>query len=367
MVYKKEDYREEWNEAWCPQCGDFGIREACYLALEKLQLDPHKTVIVSGIGCSSKGAHDFKVYAAHTLHGRPIPVATGIKLANPNLKVIVHSGDGDCYGIGAGHFVNVGRYNVDLTVIVFDNSVYALTKGQASPTLKKGEQPKSLPVPNIKDSINPIGIALEANYSFIAQGYAYDVKGLAELIANGINNKGISLINVKQPCPTYDTVHTMEYYTNAIRKLNDAIVLKKDLEKPIYVGIVKKPFDNYKIGQHVLVNEENYEKIKDFVNIVEFKRAGEVATLPKEIAEDLVSKGYAEKFSEKHLKDLNVAISIAEKNYVIPLVGKIYENRNNDTYEERIAKRIENYFEYPPASQIICDNEGKPTTNIEPI
>jgi len=367
MVYKKGDYVEEWNEAWCPGCGDFGIRESCYFALEKLQLDPNKTVIVSGIGCSSKGAHDFRVYAAHTLHGRPIPVATGIKLANPNLKVIVWTGDGDCYGIGAGHFVNVGRYNVDIKIIVSDNTVYALTKGQASPTLKKGEQPKSLPVPNIKDSINPIGIALEANYSFVAQGYAYDIKGLSNLIESAVKHKGLALINVKQPCPTYDTIHTREYYTFAIRNIEDAIVLKKDLEKPIYIGVVKKPFENYKVGQHILVDEKNYEKVKDFVDIVEFKYSNEVAFLPKEIENELISKGYAEKFSEKHLKDFRVALSVAEKNLSIPIIGKVYENGVNDTYEERISKRIENYFDYPPANQIICDDEGNPTTNIEPI
>ncbi|MGC8544274.1 MAG: thiamine pyrophosphate-dependent enzyme, partial [Vulcanisaeta sp.] len=135
---------------WCPGCGNFGILSAMYQAIAELELEPEKTVVVSGIGCSGKIAHFINVAGVHTLHGRSLPYAEGIKLANPDLTVLVNVGDGDLLGIGAAHFVALGRRNVDLVVIMHDNTVYALTKGQASPTLGRNLQPKALPKPNIQ-------------------------------------------------------------------------------------------------------------------------------------------------------------------------------------------------------------------------
>jgi len=167
MATKLTDYRTPVFVDWCPGCGDFGILSALQLALVDLQLAPSKVVIFSGIGCHAKTPHFVNAYGIHTLHGRTLPFAIGAKLAQPGLEVIAVMGDGDGLGIGAGHFVNTGRRNIDITVLIHDNGVYGLTKGQASPTLKLGLRTKSLPKPNINEGVNPIALALAAGYTFI--------------------------------------------------------------------------------------------------------------------------------------------------------------------------------------------------------
>lgn len=221
MVRKPAEYQSDvWND-WCPGCGDFGIIAAMYRAFSDLDLPPEKTVIVSGIGCSGKTPHFVKVNGVHTLHGRAIPFATGIKIANPELTVIVNGGDGDLLGIGAGHFVALGRRNIDLTIILHDNTVYGLTKGQASPTLKRGLRPKALPKPNIQDALNPISLALASGFTFVARGYSMMTEHLKELIKRAIQHKGAALIDVLQPCVTYDDIHTVEYYKKRVYKLEE--------------------------------------------------------------------------------------------------------------------------------------------------
>lgn len=182
------------------------------MALADMQLPPHRVALFSGIGCSGLTPHFVKVYGVHTLHGRSLPFAVGAKLANPELTVIAAGGDGDGYGIGAGHFVNAGRRNVDITYMVFNNGVYGLTKGQASPTLRRGLQTKSLPLPNVNDAVNPLAMAPCAGYTFIARGYAFDVKHLKSLIRQGVEHKGMALIDVLQTCPTYNDINTKEWY-----------------------------------------------------------------------------------------------------------------------------------------------------------
>jgi len=222
MVRKPSDYQSDiWND-WCPGCGNFGIVAAMYRAFAELDLPPEKTVVVSGIGCSGKTPHFVKVNGVHTLHGRAIPFATGLKLANPELNVVVNGGDGDLLGIGAGHFVALGRRNIDLTIILHNNTVYGLTKGQASPTLKRGLRPKALPKPNIQDDVNPISLALASGFTFVARGYSMMTEHLKELIKRAIQHKGAALIDVLQPCVTYDNIHTVEYYKKRVYKLEDA-------------------------------------------------------------------------------------------------------------------------------------------------
>ncbi len=241
-----QEHKVEWSD-WCPGCGNFGILSAEQQAITELGLDPKKIVIVSGIGCSGKTPHFMRipVSGVHTLHGRAMAFATGIKLSNPQLKVIVNAGDGDQLGIGAGHFVNSGRRNIDMTLIIHDNGVYGLTKGQASPTLKLGLKTKSLPKPNINESINPLAVALASGYTFVARGYAYDVKHLKELIKEAITHKGLALIDVLQPCPTYNDLFTKEYYDKRIYRLeevrgwNPVVERKEDVDEKMATALEK--------------------------------------------------------------------------------------------------------------------------------
>ncbi len=201
---------------WCPGCGDFGILNAIYRAVAELDIPPERLVVVGGIGCSGRTTFYVKGSNAHALHGRAIPLATGIKLARPELTVIVAGGDGDLLGIGGGHFVALGRRNVDITVILFNNAVYGLTKGQAAPTLPAWVQTKALTSPNIHDNVNPVLLAFASGYTFIARGYAYHTNQLKELIKAGIRHKGAALIDVLQPCPTYNNVMTNKWYEERI-------------------------------------------------------------------------------------------------------------------------------------------------------
>ena len=215
----KWNYRTNVWPDWCPGCGNYGILTAVYKALEELQLDPSQTVIVSGIGCSSKIPHFVNVNGVHTLHGRAIPFATGIKIANPSLNVIVHGGDGDLLGIGAGHFVALGRRNLDIVVILHDNGVYGLTKGQASPTLPLGVRTKALPKPNVQQAVNPVLLALASGYTFVARSYAFDTPHLKNIIVQAIRHRGSALIDVLQPCVVFNDVFTAEYYRKVTYKL----------------------------------------------------------------------------------------------------------------------------------------------------
>ncbi|GBD03966.1 2-oxoglutarate oxidoreductase subunit KorB [bacterium HR19] len=242
-------YRSDVESDWCPGCGDFGILSAITQALGELEIPPWKCAIFSGIGCSGKTPHFINAYGIHTLHGRPLPFAIGAKMANPSLTVIAISGDGDGYGIGAGHFVNAGRRNVDITYIVHNNGVYGLTKGQASPTLKRGVQPKSLKYPNLNDMVNPIALALASGYSFVARGFAYNVKHLKEIIKQAVIHKGLALIDVLQPCPVFNTVDTKEKYMERIKILDGnefpTTDIKKAFEKALdeenlWIGIFYK-------------------------------------------------------------------------------------------------------------------------------
>ena len=215
------DYKTDVWVDWCPGCGDYGILAGIQTALKELNLKPWEVVVVSGIGCSGKTPHFIYANGVHTLHGRAIPFATGIKLANPHLKVIVSGGDGDLLGIGAGHLVALGRRNLDITILVHDNQVYGLTKGQASPTLPAGVKTKSLPKPNLQDAINPLLLALSSGYSFVARAYALDIKHLANIIKQAVQHRGAALIDILQPCITYNDVYTKDWYAKRVYKLEE--------------------------------------------------------------------------------------------------------------------------------------------------
>ncbi len=295
-------------------CGDFGILNAVQMALTELDLDPHRVAVFSGIGCSGKTPHYINTYGIHTLHGRVLPYATGAKLANPDLTVIAVGGDGDGLGIGAGHFVNAGRRNTDITYILHNNGVYGLTKGQASPTLKLGVQTKSLPQPNINQGVNPLFLALAAGYTFIARSYAYDIKHLVSVIKQAIAHNGSAFIDVLQPCPTYNDINTREWYGGEDRK---------------------DPQTGKALPRVYKVEEQGYDP--------------------------LIRPGMSDaEITEKLNKFIEKALEWGDR---IP-IGILLKNETVPSYEERIAQRIPFYREAPPAKQTIADSQGRPTIDL---
>ncbi len=218
---KPTDYNTPTWVQWCPGCGNFGILMALKNAMARHDLKPHETVIVSGIGCHGKIPHYLNAYGFETLHGRPLPVATGVKLANRDMKVLAFSGDGDGYGIGTCHFIHTMRRNIDLTYIVHNNEIYGLTTGQTSPTSEHGFISGSTPHGAIEYPINPIALALSDHATFVARGFAGEVKHLEELIYKGIAHRGIALIDILQPCVSFNKINTYEWFQERVYKLED--------------------------------------------------------------------------------------------------------------------------------------------------
>ena len=258
-----KDFRTKVHNDWCPGCGDFGILNAVQMALFELKLEPYQVAIVSGIGCSGKTPHFVNTYGLHTLHGRSLPIATGAKLANPALTVVAVGGDGDGYGIGAGHFLGTGRRNLDFTYVVHNNGVYGLTKGQASPTLPKGLKTKSMAAPAIVQGVNPLATAISAGYTFVSRSYALDVRHLKETIKAAVLHKGSALVDVLQTCPTYNDINTKEWYAGADLPTKAPRLYK--LEETGYDGKVKDPNDTNEVyekkGQAIIRSFEWGDKI----------------------------------------------------------------------------------------------------------
>ncbi len=232
---------------WCPGCGHYGTLLALKRACSLLNLKPKDIVVVSGIGNSGKISSYFNSFGFHVLHGRTLPVATGIKLVYPKLTVIAVGGDGDGYAIGLSHLIHAIRRNVDITYIVQDNRVYGLTAGQYSPTSERGFKSKTSPRGTFEDPINPLSLALSQGISFLAQGFSGDVKQLEKIIAEAIKHKGFSLINVLSPCPTFNKVNTYEWYRKNIKKIEEDHnvediyeAFRKVTSGKIYTGIIYK-------------------------------------------------------------------------------------------------------------------------------
>ena len=248
----------------------------------------------------------------HTLHGRSLPFATGIKLANPNLQVIEEGGDGDGLGIGAGHFVNSGRRNVDMVYIIHDNEVYGLTKGQAAPTMKLGVKTKSLSLPNMNQAINPLMLAIASGYTFVARAYAYDVRHLKDTIIRAVKHKGFAFLDVLQPCPTYNDIQTKEYWAGEGNLDANGRMTPRTykLEETGYDGVVHKG------------DEEEVEK----------------------------------KVGQAVLKSFEFGDHTP--------IGVFYQNEFVPTYEDRLAQRNPAYRSNPPAAQEIARPDGRPLANV---
>jgi 2-oxoglutarate/2-oxoacid ferredoxin oxidoreductase subunit beta len=220
-ILKLIDVQTKEMPKWCPGCGDFNILYTLKNSLVELNIEPENTLIITGIGCGSKSNHFVKTYGFEGLHGRALPVATGAKIANKDLNVIVVAGDGDTYGIGIAHFIHSMRRNLDITLIVQNNEVYGLTKGQTSPTSPQGFQSNSTPQGVLETPVNPLGLSIISGASYVARGFAYDVKQLKELIVNGVKHKGFSFIDIFQPCTTYNKRYTIQWYRDHIYRLEN--------------------------------------------------------------------------------------------------------------------------------------------------
>lgn len=211
-----KEFRNNVKPNWCPGCGDFSVQAAIQRAAANVGLEPEQLAVVSGIGCSGRISGYINCYGLHGVHGRALPIAQGLKMANRELTVIASGGDGDGFAIGMGHTVHAIRRNMDITYIVMDNQIYGLTKGQTSPRSASGFVTKSTPQGSIESPISPIDLALSAGATFVAQSFSSDLKGLTELIEKGIQHKGFSLINVFSPCVTYNKVNTYDWFKENI-------------------------------------------------------------------------------------------------------------------------------------------------------
>jgi 2-oxoglutarate ferredoxin oxidoreductase subunit beta len=213
-----DDYGE-YETAWCPGCGNFSILKAVKQALVASNLKPHELLFVSGIGQAAKAPHYLNANVFNGLHGRSLPVATGAKLANPNLTVIVESGDGCNYGEGGNHLLAAIRRNIDVTLLVHNNQVYGLTKGQASPTSAEGFVTKAQPQGVPSAPFNPIAVAVAMKAGLVARGFAGMTDHLSELIQQGIAHRGFALIDVLQPCVSFNKVNTFGWYKERCKTL----------------------------------------------------------------------------------------------------------------------------------------------------
>lgn len=232
---------------WCPGCGDFGIWTALKMSLSELGIGTDDGLIIYGVGCHGNMYDWMKIYGFAGLHGRTLPVAQGVKLANHKLPVICISGDGDGLGEGGNHFMHAAKRNPNVTVILHDNQVYGLTTGQASPTAKAGFKTKSTPDGVVDEPVNPLSLALTAGATFVARGFAGDAPGLSKLLTKAIAHKGFSIVDVLQPCVTFDKVHTYQWYRQRLYQLettgytpnNKLLAFEKSLEweEKIPVGV----------------------------------------------------------------------------------------------------------------------------------
>ncbi len=242
---KPSDYRSGRKPVWCPGCGDYGVLNSVFSALAEVRIDPDRLVVVSGIGCSSRMPGFIKAYGFHGAHGRAVPVAVGVKAANPSLDVLLVGGDGDAFSIGGGHLPHVARRNMDLTYVVMDNEIYGLTKGQTSPTSQPGTVTKASPYGSSEQPILPVMLLLAYGATFVARGYSSRPKELAVMVERGIRHKGFSFIHVLSPCLTFNKPVNFDYFDSKVLPLPEdhkpddlfgAMKLASDPDK-LYLGV----------------------------------------------------------------------------------------------------------------------------------
>lgn len=240
------DYSVKNKPIWCSYCGNYGVL-SCFLgAVARLEIDTARLAIVSGIGCAGRFPAFVKSYGFHVAHGRALPVAAGLKAARPDLTVVAMGGDGDGLGIGGGHFLNAGRRNLDITYIMFDNSVYGMTKGQPSPTTPAGTISRSTPSGNPDEPLNPAQLAVMAGYTFVGRGYSGKGEELVDLFVEALSHRGTSFVHVLTPCVTHNREQTYQFYqkhTSAVDDTHDpgnrfSALEVAGMNEKIYLGVL---------------------------------------------------------------------------------------------------------------------------------
>jgi len=269
--------------AWCPGCGNFNIIEALKNALEILGKKPHEVLIVGGIGQAAKTPQYINTNGFCGLHGRALPAAVGAKMVNKDLTVIVHTGDGDSYGEGGNHFIHNIRRNVDITHFVHDNQIYGLTKGQASPTTDLGHVTEVQVAGNINPPLNPVLLAIALGAGFVARAFSGDKEHLTSIMVEAIKHKGYSLVDILQPCVSFNKVNTFQWYSKRVYKLDESYdptdklkAMEKAMEwgDRIPIGIIyreEKPTYCDKIeflreGPPLIDRPVDIQKIKGYLN-----------------------------------------------------------------------------------------------------
>lgn len=284
-----KDFRNNVKPNWCPGCGDFSVQAAIQRAAAGVGLEPEQLAIVSGIGCSGRISGYVNAYGFHGVHGRSLPIAQGLKMANRELTVLASGGDGDGFAIGMGHTVHAIRRNIDITYIVMDNQIYGLTKGQPSPRSAEGFKTKNVPMGTIEQALSPLEVAMAAGATFVAQSFSSNLKQLTALIEAGMKHKGFSLINVFSPCVTFNKVNTYDWFKEHIVDLegtpdydpsNRVMAMTKIMETGgmltglIYQNEQKKSYEDMVGGfkpealanQNIKLTEAEFDKL-----VAEFK------------------------------------------------------------------------------------------------
>jgi len=252
-----------YEPTWCPGCGNFGIFTALKNALMQLSIKPTDAVAIFDIGCNSNMVDWSPITPFESLHGRPLPVAQGVKMAKPELTVLAISGDGGCYGEGGNHLLHAAKRNMDITLLVHDNQVYALTTGQTSPTSEKSFKTKSTPMGSHDLPVNPIAIALAAGASFVARGFAGDIPHLTDMIVKAVNHQGFSIVDILQPCVSFNPINTFDWFKQRVYDLNKSgyqtdqkiKAMEKAFEWP-FASAQGKPPDNERIPIGIFFQEE---------------------------------------------------------------------------------------------------------------
>jgi|SRR5215470_3081406 len=257
MTYEATDFKNSQQVRWCPGCGDYGVLNSLHKAMSKLGIAPHNTVVISGIGCSSRLPYYMNTYGFHTIHGRGAAIATGVKVANPNLSVWLATGDGDCLAIGGNHFIHAVRRNVDINILLMNNKIYGLTKGQYSPTSARGFISKSSPYGTVEDPFRPVELAIGARGCFFARTIDSDIKNSIEILVAAARHKGTAVVEFILNCVIFnDGIN--ESVVNRENRSDKTIFLRHG-EKMIFgkdnnKGIIQEGF-NLKA---VTINKNHY-------------------------------------------------------------------------------------------------------------